>query len=71
MPPEHVWLQGDDFEWVTTPERILRVALLFLILISISTYTANLVAFLTEDQWTVYGPKVSAIHSDTLQAKKP
>mmetsp|Transcript_37951 Transcript_37951/g.63825 ORF Transcript_37951/g.63825 Transcript_37951/m.63825 type:complete len:442 (+) Transcript_37951:1076-2401(+) len=51
------FLQADDFEWVSTPERILRVALLFMVLITTATYTANLVAFLTEPAYKVHGPK--------------
>ena len=36
----------------------MRVALLFMVLITTATYTANLVAFLTEPAWKVHGPKV-------------
>lgn len=52
------YLQGDDYEWVSGPERLLRLGLLFLVLISISTYTANLAAFFTAPNVVIHGPKV-------------
>jgi len=69
----HVWaaiLQGEDFEWLTWPGRIFRLGLMFFVLISVSTYTANLAAFFTAESEVIYGPqnmdelKSRIIHSD-------
>mmetsp|Transcript_21430 Transcript_21430/g.40822 ORF Transcript_21430/g.40822 Transcript_21430/m.40822 type:complete len:510 (+) Transcript_21430:65-1594(+) len=51
------YLGGDDYGWVTAPERMLRVGLLFFVLIVVSTYTANLASFFTEVEYTVHGPQ--------------
>jgi len=56
----HTWaafLGGEDFEWLTPSARILRIALLFLVLISVSTYTANLAAFFTKPNFKFIGPQ--------------
>jgi len=55
----HAWaafLGGEDYEWVSWPGRCLRLGLLFLILIVISTYTANLAAFFTRPVYEIHGP---------------
>ncbi|CAK0904899.1 unnamed protein product [Prorocentrum cordatum] len=55
----HAWialLGGEDYEWVSWPGRCLRLGLLFLVLIVISTYTANLAAFFTTPVYDVHGP---------------
>eukprot|EP00929_Paragymnodinium_shiwhaense_P001509 TRINITY_DN101741_c0_g1_i1.p1 TRINITY_DN101741_c0_g1~~TRINITY_DN101741_c0_g1_i1.p1 ORF type:complete len:507 (-),score=33.98 TRINITY_DN101741_c0_g1_i1:91-1611(-) len=49
-------LGGEDYEWTTGSGRVLRLGLLFLVLILVSTYTANLAAFFTRPQVVVYGP---------------
>jgi len=49
-------LGGEDYEWVTWPSRILRLAVLFLVLISVSSYTANLAAFFTSPAFKIWGP---------------
>ena len=51
------FLGGEEREAITWPERIVRVAFLFFILITVSTYTANLAAFFTQSGVTVHGPK--------------
>lgn len=48
---------GEDYEWISGPSRLFRLALLFLILILNATYTANLAAFFTKPQVVVHGPK--------------
>eukprot|EP00746_Dinoflagellata_sp_MGD_P033745 gnl/MRDRNA2_/MRDRNA2_180606_c0_seq1.p1 gnl/MRDRNA2_/MRDRNA2_180606_c0~~gnl/MRDRNA2_/MRDRNA2_180606_c0_seq1.p1 ORF type:complete len:430 (-),score=48.22 gnl/MRDRNA2_/MRDRNA2_180606_c0_seq1:225-1469(-) len=56
----HTWaafLGGEDYEWLTTPAKILRIALLFLVLISSATYTANLAAFFTKPNFKMVGPQ--------------
>lgn len=56
----HAWaaiLGGEDAEWITWPAKILRIGFLFFILISVSTYTANLAAFFTTPSFILHGPK--------------
>ena len=36
---------GEDYEWISGPMRLLRLSLLGMVLVSGSTYTANLAAF--------------------------
>jgi len=48
---------GDDYEWVTWPLRVLRIAVLFFCLIILSTYTANLAAFFTRSEFKIWGPR--------------
>jgi hypothetical protein len=55
---------GEDAEWFTAPERLLRLSLLGLVLVSVSTYTANLAAFFTRETHIVGGPKDYAAFSD-------
>eukprot|EP01065_Artemidia_motanka_P015081 TRINITY_DN18973_c0_g2_i1.p1 TRINITY_DN18973_c0_g2~~TRINITY_DN18973_c0_g2_i1.p1 ORF type:complete len:533 (+),score=186.68 TRINITY_DN18973_c0_g2_i1:46-1599(+) len=56
-----VWsamLGSDDFQWskLSQPGRILRIGMLLFVLITISTYTANLAAFFTRPLWRLHGP---------------
>eukprot|EP00908_Phaeocystis_cordata_P023832 Transcript_6285.p1 GENE.Transcript_6285~~Transcript_6285.p1 ORF type:complete len:576 (+),score=110.13 Transcript_6285:56-1783(+) len=53
-------LGGDEREAVTWPERLVRVAFLFFVLITTSTYTANLAAFFTQTSFTLHGPQSMA-----------
>ena len=56
----HAWaflLGGEDIEWPSAPAKLLRLALLFLVLILASTYTANLAAFFNKPSFTIGGPK--------------
>ena len=48
---------GEECEWKTAPEKILRLGFLFFSLILVSTYTANLVAFFTEPAFELQGPR--------------
>ena len=52
-----MFLGGEEREAVTWPERVLRVAFLFFVLLNTSTYTANLAAFFTKSGVTLHGPK--------------
>ena len=52
-----MFLGGEEREAVTWPERVLRVAFLFFVLLNTSTYTANLAAFFTSSGVTLHGPK--------------
>ena len=54
-----LFIQGDDYEWVSVPERLLRLGLLSFVLISVSTYTANLAGFLLAPNFVIYGPSVT------------
>ena len=47
---------GDDHEYFTLPARLLRLSLLFVVLVTGATYTANLAAFLTKRKVTLGGP---------------
>jgi len=47
---------GEEFDSITTPARLLRLALLFLVVLITTTYTANLAAFLTEAHMEIKGP---------------
>jgi len=49
-------LGGEERSWTTWPERILRMSFLYLVLLTTSTYTANLAAFFTSAAWTIHGP---------------
>jgi len=56
----HSWaafLGGEDYEWLTAPAKILRIALLLLVFISGATYTANLAAFFTKPSFNLVGPQ--------------
>jgi hypothetical protein len=56
----HSWiglLGGDDLECRTGSARLLRTALLFLVLISTASYTANLAAFFLMPEFAYLGPK--------------
>ena len=56
----HAWavfFGGDDYEWTTGPARLLRISLLFLVLISSASYTANLAAFFLMPDFEYRGPK--------------
>eukprot|EP00929_Paragymnodinium_shiwhaense_P096119 TRINITY_DN57625_c0_g1_i1.p1 TRINITY_DN57625_c0_g1~~TRINITY_DN57625_c0_g1_i1.p1 ORF type:complete len:528 (-),score=35.24 TRINITY_DN57625_c0_g1_i1:208-1791(-) len=50
-------LGGEDYRWTTGSGRVLRLGLLFLVLILLPTYTANLAAFYTAPAFIVHGPK--------------
>jgi len=50
-------LSGEDGEWITGSSRMLRIALLFLVLIIVSCYTANLAAFFISPQFNLIGPQ--------------
>eukprot|EP00931_Biecheleriopsis_adriatica_P071045 TRINITY_DN4489_c0_g3_i1.p1 TRINITY_DN4489_c0_g3~~TRINITY_DN4489_c0_g3_i1.p1 ORF type:complete len:486 (+),score=63.06 TRINITY_DN4489_c0_g3_i1:155-1612(+) len=52
-----MFLSGEDYEFATWPQRILRVGLLFVVLVSSASYTANLAAFFTAPSFNVLGPK--------------
>jgi len=55
----HTWtalLGGEDYEWLTLPARMLRMSLLFIVLICVSTYTANLAAFFNKPSFQIGGP---------------
>lgn len=54
------FLGGDDYEYVYPAERVMRLSILFLVLIMVSTYTANLAAFLTQPNFKIHGPKTMA-----------
>lgn len=58
----HTWaalLGGDEYDLYHVPPlgRLYRLGLLFFVLVSTATYTANLAAFLTRPQFEVHGPK--------------
>lgn len=64
----HSWaavLGGEDYEWMTASARVLRIALLFLVLITGATYTANLAAFFTKPSFKFVGPKTVAQLKDS------
>jgi hypothetical protein len=65
----HAWaamLGGEDYEWVNWPGRILRLSILFLVLLTGSTYTANLAAFFTKPRFVIHGPKDMASLRDAV-----
>jgi len=47
---------GEDYEWITSEMRLLRISLLAMVLVSGSTYTANLAAFFNRPSMITYGP---------------
>lgn len=49
-------LNGEQVEWYTWSGRLFRIAVLFLILVISSSYTANLAAFLTTPSTSLTGP---------------
>jgi len=49
-------LSGEDYEFATAPQRILRVGLLFVVLVTSASYTANLAAFFTAPSFSALGP---------------
>jgi hypothetical protein len=60
MASYHAWaavLGGEDYEWRSAPGRMLRLALLLLVLIISATYTANLAAFLVAPNVELLGPQ--------------
>eukprot|EP01065_Artemidia_motanka_P022086 TRINITY_DN26300_c0_g1_i2.p1 TRINITY_DN26300_c0_g1~~TRINITY_DN26300_c0_g1_i2.p1 ORF type:complete len:453 (+),score=146.56 TRINITY_DN26300_c0_g1_i2:203-1360(+) len=62
------FLGADSYDWsskLVLPGRVLRLAVLFFVLVSVSTYTANLAAFLTRPAVTVHGPKDIAELADS------
>merc|ERR1712151_127716 len=48
---------GEDYEWVTWPGRVLRLAVLFITMLAVATYTANLAAFFNRPAVTIRGPQ--------------
>jgi len=50
-------LSGEDYEWTTWPGRVLRLALLFLVLVTTTSYTANLAAFFNKPSFVIHGPE--------------
>lgn len=67
-PPEqrinmfyHAWILifgGDDLEWTSNvSSKLLRVGWLFFVLISVSSYTANLASFFTAASYAIEGPQ--------------
>ena len=48
---------GDDYEWADGSRRLLRLSLLGLILVTGTTYTANLAAFFNKASISVHGPQ--------------
>jgi hypothetical protein len=63
--------QGDDYDWSLGPDRVLRLGLLFFVLIMVSTYTANLAAFFTAPNFTIFGPQVRACGGFRLPVLSP
>jgi hypothetical protein len=60
-------LSGEDYEFVTWPGRILRVAMLFFVLVTTATYTANLASFFTAPSTKVHGPQyMSGLRQSTI-----
>ena len=61
-------LGGGDMEWShNISARLLKIGWLFFILISVSTYTANLAAFFTASGTTIHGPQdMTALRSATM-----
>jgi len=51
-----LFLQVDDYEWLTLPLRILKLGVAFVVLVLVSTYTANLAAFFSMPSFSVGGP---------------
>ena len=49
-------LQGEDYEFLTTPLKIMRLGMLLFVLILVSTYTANLASFFTKPSFIIGGP---------------
>ncbi|KAL1498694.1 hypothetical protein AB1Y20_014005 [Prymnesium parvum] len=49
--------QQDDFKWITPPMRLLRISMMFVGIILTGSYTANLAAFFSTPQSTIYGPQ--------------
>jgi hypothetical protein len=47
---------GEDYEWLSAELRVLRISLLALVLVTCSTYTANLAAFFNRPAFEVEGP---------------
>jgi len=55
----HSWamlLGGEDYQFLTWPSRVFRIAMLFFIVILTSTYTANLASFFTKSGVVLHGP---------------
>ena len=48
---------GDDYEWADGSRRLLRLSLLGLVLVTGTTYTANLAAFFNKASVSVHGPQ--------------
>jgi hypothetical protein len=59
-------LGGEEYEWVTWPGRVLRIAFLFVVLILVSTYTANLAAFFSRPTVVIEGPQTYAELRDAI-----
>jgi hypothetical protein len=59
---------GDDLEWPSNlSSRLLRMGWLFFILISVSSYTANLASFFTAQAFSIEGPQdLTALRSATV-----
>ena len=51
-----VLLDGDEYEWRSAAARLFRIGLLFLALVTTSTYTASLAAVLTTERYELVGP---------------
>jgi hypothetical protein len=51
-----LYLTGDNYEWGTGPEKVLRTSWLFFPLITLASYTANLAAFFTLPSISVSSP---------------
>jgi len=60
----HVWaamLGGDDYDWASTnPGRLLRIAVLFMAVLLLSTYTADTASMFTAAKPKIHGPKDQA-----------
>eukprot|EP00931_Biecheleriopsis_adriatica_P115463 TRINITY_DN91249_c0_g1_i1.p1 TRINITY_DN91249_c0_g1~~TRINITY_DN91249_c0_g1_i1.p1 ORF type:complete len:488 (+),score=47.11 TRINITY_DN91249_c0_g1_i1:39-1502(+) len=55
----HMWIAlfgGEDYEWTTGPGRMLRFSLLFFVMLTTATYTANLAAFFVVPAVKLHGP---------------
>ena len=50
-------LGGEDYEWLTSPLKVLRIGMLLVVLVVNATYTANLAAFLSAPSTKVHGPQ--------------
>lgn len=50
-------LNGEEYEWLTWPGRVLRISLLIAVITIGSAYTANLAACFTSSNVVVHGPK--------------